>query len=132
MEEALIALILDDGGVTHLMGTSVWWGRAPQASTTYPRVVLRKVSGIPDYHLQGPSGLEMSRVQVDCYGATYTSAKASARAVRAVLSGYRGAVSGRRLQGGFIGAERDLPNEEDASGAQNLFAVSFDVTIWHD
>lgn len=82
MEEHLFAL-LSDG-----LDFPVAWG-ALGDGVALPRAVLSLTGGRQDYVL-GARGLTMSRVQVDCYGATFGSAATAARSVRGILDGYRG------------------------------------------
>lgn len=119
MEEALTTLL-----ATVASGRR-YWVRAPQGATL-PYAVLNLVSGVRDYHTQGPSGYVQSRVQCDCYGATYSAAKTTARTLRLAASGVR---SGD-IQGIFIESERDLP-AEDAGPVTNLFRISIDLIIHH-
>lgn len=128
MEEALRTLLLASAGLTALVGQRVHWVRSPQG-TASPRVVLYVISGLRDMHMQGPSGLIASRVQIDCIGASYGSAKAVARAVEARLSGYSGSASGVVFQGCFLIGERD--DFEDADTPDKLFRTSLDFNIWH-
>lgn len=132
MEEALVDLLLADAGVAAAAGNRVWWNRAPQGRVETPYVVLRRISGQRDYHMAAPSGLVESRVQFDSYGKDYAAAKTTARAVQAVVSGYRGTAGGTVFQGIFIDTERDLPDAETPGAVDRLHAVSFDATIWHD
>lgn len=119
MKEALTSLL------TTVAGGRRHWVRAPQG-TTAPYVVLNSISAPRDYHTRGASGYVQSRVQCDCYGATYSAAETTARAVRAATSGVR---SGD-IQGIFIESERDLP-AEDAGSVNNLFRISIDLIIHH-
>ena len=128
MEEALRALLLSGSDLTAQVGTRVHCVRSPQAAAL-PRVVLYRISGERDMHMQGPSGLVASRVQVDCIGASYGSAKAVARAVETVLSGYSGTFSGIWFQGVFLISERD--DYEDGDTPDKLFRTSLDFNIWH-
>lgn len=130
MEEALVALLMADAGVGAALGTRIWWARAPQGQPERPYCVLRLVSGPPDYHMGGPSGLVRSRIQFDAYGETYEQAKTASRALAAAISGYRGQAGAKTFQGAFIDGGRDLPDEDDAG--EHLFAVSFDIILWHD
>lgn len=130
MEEAFVGLLLADSGVASALATRVWWGRAPQSKAALPYCVVTRISGRRDNHMTGPSGLVESRIQINCYADTYTSAKTAARAVQAAVNGYRGTFAGKQFQGAFIDGERDLPNESEAGAAR--FAVSFDLRIWHD
>ena len=119
MEETITALLANvAGGRRH-------WVRAPQAAAR-PFIVLNRISGTRDYTMQGPSGYVQSRVQVDVYAETYTSAKATARQAIAALSGVR---TGSVL-GVFLDAERDLTSE-DAGTVKHLFRVSLDFNIHH-
>jgi hypothetical protein len=128
MEEALRTFLLAGTDLAALVGTRVHWVRSPQAAAS-PRIVLYRISGLRDMHMQGPSGLVASRVQVDCIGASYGSAKPLARAVEARLSGYSGTASGIRFEGCFLIGERD--DFEDTDTPDKLFRTSLDFNIWH-
>lgn len=128
MEEALRTFLLAYTGLTGLVGTRVHWVRSPQGSAS-PRVVLYRISGLRDMVMNGPTGLVASRVQVDCIGSSYGSAKTVARAVEARLSGYSGPASGIDLQGCFLIGERD--DFEDTDTPDKLFRTSLDFNIWH-
>lgn len=117
MEELLTALL---AGVA---GGKSYWVRAPQGVSP-PYVTLQRVTGIRDYHMQGESGLVMSRVQADCYGATYTSAKQTARALIAAVSGHAGGA----VQAILVDSERDLP-AADAGETVHLFRTSVDLIV---
>lgn len=128
MEEALRTFLLASAGLTALVGTRIHFVRSPQGSAS-PRIVLYVISGLRDMRMDGPTGLIASRVQVDCIGASYGSAKAVARAVEARLSGYTGTASGIVFQGCFLIGERD--DFEDADTPDKLFRTSLDFNIWH-
>jgi hypothetical protein len=128
MEEALRTFLLAGTDLAALVGTRVHWVRSPQAAAS-PRVVLYRIDGLRDMHMQGPSGLVASRVQVDCIGASYGSAKTVARAVEAILSGYSGSAGGIRFEGCFLIGERD--DFEDTDTPDKLFRTSLDFNIWH-
>lgn len=126
MEEQFVALLLDAAGVTTLVSDRIDWGQAPQSVAGYPYIVLQRIDGLRDYHMQGASGYVASRVQVDIYGEKYTSTKKAARAVIAALSGYRGGI----FQGVFLDGERDL-SAADAGEVTNLFRASLDFMVHH-
>jgi hypothetical protein len=128
MEEALRALLAGDAGIKGLVGSRVHWVRSLQASTS-PRIVLYRIGGIRHMSLRGPSGIIESRVQVDCIGTSYSSAKAVARAAELRLSGYSGTFSGIRFEGCFLIGERD--DFEDTDTPDKLFRTSLDFNIWH-
>lgn len=129
MEEALTAIVLEDPGVVSAVGQRVHWGVRPQGSAL-PAIVFNRITGIRDYHMQGASGFVESRIQGDCYGATYTAAKEAARALIALLSGYRGIQDDIEFKGAFIDSERDL-TEIDGAAPENHHRVSVDFFIKH-
>lgn len=128
MEEALRSYLLEIEEIVALVGTRVHWVRSPQGSAS-PRIVLYRISGLRDMTMQGPSGLVASRVQVDCIGASYGSAKTVARAVEACVSGWSGIRSDVAFDGCFLIGERD--DFEDADTPDKLFRTSLDFNIWH-
>jgi len=131
MEESLISLLLAHAPLSSLTGTRIHWLRAPQG-VEKPYVTLQVISGIPDVSHSGPNGLVAGRVQADCYGTSYNSAKAVARAVTGRLSGYKGMPTppGTTIfDGVFKDSERDGYDDEESP--DKLFRVSMDFIIWH-
>lgn len=128
MEESLVALLLATAGITSLVSTRIYWTLKPQG-TANPYIVLTRVSGVRDYAYQGPSRLIPSRVQVDCYGLTFASAKNIARAVEARLSGVKLTQGATIFEGGFLEGERDTFEAE--ATPDKLFRTSLDFIIWH-
>ena len=120
MEEQIVALLLASSGVTALCGNRINFGANAQGAA-YPRIVMWTIGDAEGHNLQGPDGHSVGRVQVDCYGATYASAKQLSRAVRAVLDGY----SGGGLQGVFLAGTRDT-REGGSNEAERPFRVSLD------
>jgi Protein of unknown function (DUF3168) len=133
MEEALISYLLADSGVQALARTApaaarLYWSHAPQ-SVSKPYATLLKIDGLRDTPMDGPSGLQQSRIQIDCYGLTFASAKGLARAIEAALSGLSVTTSGIVFQGCFLDTERD-GYERDAT-PDSLFRTSLDFNIFH-
>jgi hypothetical protein len=128
MEEALVAYMLAGTSLAALVGSRINWVRSPQGSAS-PRIVLYRISGLRDMSLKGPTGFVSSRVQCDCLGLTYSSAKATARALEARISGYSGTTGGIRFEGIFLTAERD--DFSDADTPDKLFRTSLDFNVWH-
>lgn len=120
MEAALTALLAP------VASGRRYWVRKPQNETARPYVIMQRISGLPNYHMKGASGYVFQRVQMDIYGDTFTSTKATADQVAELLSGY----AGGDIQGIFIDGERDLP-AADAGEVSNLFRISLDVIIHH-
>jgi hypothetical protein len=127
MEEALIAKLLATAGITAAVGQRVTWKRRGQGKPL-PAIVLHRIDGGRDYHHGGPSGLIESRVQVDCWGDTYLSAKNAARAVEAALSGARFDQDGIRFDAILIVDERDDTSDENG---KPLYRTSLDLMVHH-
>ena len=126
MEEQLTALLLNAASLTALVpANKIHWGRAPD-NTTPIYMTMQVVSGLNDYHMQGASGYVSTRIQFDVYASTYEASKNAARALKSVLSGYKG----EPFLGIFIDSERDLP-AADAGNVSVLFRTSIDFIIHH-
>jgi hypothetical protein len=128
MEEGIIARLLATSGVTALVSTRIFPGRRPQASAL-PSIVLTTISGAPLYSDDGEAGLASARIQIDCWGATYTSAKTVARAVKAALSAFVGDAGGITFQNILVDAERDF-SEGGADAAEYLHRTNLDLIVW--
>jgi hypothetical protein len=128
MEEALVGYLLAGTSLASLIGSRINWVRSAQGAAA-PRIVLYRISGVRDMRMDGPTGLVASRVQCDCIGTSYGSAKAVARALEARLSGYSGTTGGVEFQGAFLVNERD--DFFDTETPDKLFRTSIDFNIWH-
>ena len=92
METALRALLV--AGLPGMSAGRLNWGEHPRDETR-PYVTLHLISLREGRTMQGPDGLEQSRVQVDCYAPTFGQAREIGQAVKQLLNHYRG--------GGFRG-----------------------------
>ena len=126
MESALIAKLLATAGVTALVSTRINWSRRPQGAAL-PAIVLQRISGTPDVHHAGASGLVVSRVQVDCWGVSYGSAKAVARAVETAITAQTFTQGSIRFDVILIDSERDDSTDETTP----LFRTSLDLMVHH-
>lgn len=134
MEEALIAHLLAFGGLTDIVGQRITPALRPQGSAL-PALVVTKISDLPDYTMQGPSGLASSRIQIDAWASTYAGAKTAARQVEERLSGMDASIGDGGspekftiLRGGFMQNESD--SFERGQGGVDLYRVSQDYIIW--
>jgi hypothetical protein len=130
LEEAMIAKLLATTAVTDLVSTRVYPGSVPQASTM-PAIVVNRISGTPIYTDDGESGLQTARLELDCWGETYSSAKTVARAVIAALSGFVGTVDDVDVRNTLLDAERDF-REGGGNAAKYLFRTNLDFIIWFE
>lgn len=123
MEDALRSHLLAQNPLTALTSTRIDWGARPQGKAS-PCVVLHRVGGEREQSMEGPDGVIASRVQVDCWGVTYTDAKAVAVQVMAALNGYR---AGAILRV-FIDSERD---DQFLDPPDPLYRTRLDLRVWH-
>lgn len=129
MEEALLALLAADAGVAALLADRIAWGARPTGEQL-PCVVLFRITGVRDYHLQGRSGLVDSLVQVDCWAGTWLAAKSVARAIVDALD----TPDQPTIQKAFVEGERDSFEEGDGplpDGSSDFYRTSLDVRVWH-
>lgn len=128
MEEGIIAKLRATSGVTELVAQRISPGRRPQASAL-PAITLTTISGAPVYSDDGESGLFSASIEINCWGETYSSAKAVARAVKAALSAFAGEVSGVTFQNILLDAERDF-SESGSNASAYLYRTNLDLTCW--
>ena len=114
MEEELYARLAS-------LGHPVAFGGLGQG-TALPRIAVYNISGSEAVSLDGPIGVMRGRVQVDCYGQTYLAALTVARAVRGLLSGYRGGA----IRLATLEAFRGQPDE---AGGDVIQRVSLDFAV---
>lgn len=126
METSLRLLLTGAAAISALVGQRVFWGTIPQGATN-PLVALYLISRIPGYTMQGGDGLDESRVQIDIRDTDLARAWQVRDAIKALVSGYRGTVSGTYLSGIFIQSERQ---RFDRTDAESFHTLSLDVQIW--
>lgn len=128
-ETAIIQLLLADGSVSAIVGNNVWPGSKPQASG-FPAITVNWVEGNPIYTNDGDSGLANVRLELDCWGDTYTEAKDLAAVVKTLLSGFQGTNSGVVIENTLVESERDF-REGGSNADEYLFRTNLDLTVWH-
>ncbi len=125
IEEALRTYVIGVTAVSALIGSRFYPLRIPE-NPTYPAVTYQRISGPRIRSHTGPSNLAYPRFQLDCYGATYLSAKASATALRVALDGYKG------LMGTVaVGSVLLMDDRDDYDPATRIWRVSLDFIIGH-
>lgn len=129
MDQALVTYLRNTTAISALVGTNIEWGLRPQGSAL-PALGLTVVSRIPVDSDEGDSGLYQARVQIDCWAASMTGAKALANAVKALLSGKRHESAPSFLEGIWSENETDYASELDKGGTP-IMRVSVDFLINH-
>ena len=129
MEEALIAALLANAGLTAFVDDRIDWLKRPQASSL-PAITLQVASSPYSYTLNGRDTLTDRLVQIDIWGSTYASMKATARAVRLALDELNAVP-----MVAFIENERETHEGRDDpgnDGSTDFFRTSIDARIWSD
>jgi hypothetical protein len=110
IEHEIRARLLADATVSGLITSRMYPQRLPQ-KPTLPALVYSRISRSGEIATaDGPDGLPMLRLQIDCWDRTNDGAKELAAAVRAVLNGGRWPLDG--IQSVFQAGERDLSEDE--------------------
>jgi hypothetical protein len=85
LQTALIDRLLSDTAVAGLVARRGYWGVVPQG-TVKPYFRLLIISDPRTQHLKGYDGSRSTRVQADCYGATYAASVGLAKAIVAAMA----------------------------------------------
>lgn len=89
MQESFRAALRAASPVTEMCGNRIDLGGNPQGSAL-PRIVIWTIGDNEEHDLDGPCGHSIGRVQVDCYGKSYTEAVMVSCRARTALDGYSG------------------------------------------
>ncbi len=132
IEDAVFSILSTTSGVTALIGSGT-------AARIYP-LVIPQTAALPAMAYQcidspkehahdGPSHLARTRLQLSCVAASPSAARSLAAAIRQALDGYRGTVSGVRIDGILVDDARDQWLEPVSNEVRPF--VSVDAVIWH-
>jgi uncharacterized protein DUF3168 len=133
LDDATIAAAVDSGASASLR-YRVFAVRLPQGETR-ASIVYSRISGQGDHHMEGASGLNRTRVQIDCWAQTADAADLLARQVKERIDGYRGSILWGEdspaeaivVQGIFFDSER-----EDFDETANMHRSSKDYLVWYE
>lgn len=128
LEEALLSRLANYGGLSALVVARIYPMILPQ-KPTLPAVTYQRIDGERESGMTQEHGMAHPRMQVDCWAATYSAAKAVATQVRGALQRWSGTVAGVTVLDSFLESDRDL--YEPGTGGQDIFRVSLDFLIWH-
>lgn len=122
MQGALRARIT---GANTSAGTRVYWVDRPQAAAL-PAVTLQIITDLRPQHLKGFNELRDTRVQIDCWAATYAAVTALKEAVLAAVVPLNTS-NGIRFDRAIIDGERDLGERVET---QFIHRASVDLMVW--
>lgn len=130
LEEAIVTRLLADATVSAAVGTRVTPVARAQASAL-PAITYTTISAVPSYSDDGEDGIREDRMQIDCWGASYSTAKQLARAVVDSLSAFGGTVGSLRIRYITLDIEHDL-QEGGGNAAEYLYRTSLDFLMIYD
>lgn len=127
METSFIAYLLAQAGITALVDTRIYWHQRPQSSHL-PSITLQIISGVPVNSDDGADPLKETRVQIDCWGTTFSAALNAAAAVETVLSGLSFTHGSTEFQAVYMDSQ-DSGVETSATGSA-IHRVRTDYILW--
>lgn len=126
LQAGIRSRLLANPTVAAAVGTRITWVERPQASGL-PAIVLQTISDPRPAHLKDYDAARMTRVQMDVFASSYSSALAITRAAIAALK-EPAVVAGKAFGGSFVDSQRDLA--EDVGGTL-IHRQSVDLLVWH-
>lgn len=126
IEQAILDELIGTSGVTDLVGTRIYYVKAPQNVTT-PYVVFTKVSAPREHDHDGSAGLVGARFQFSVFAKTYYETKQIAVQIQTVLQAYSGTMGEVVVNGAFYQNEVDFWEEDT-----KLYHVACDYLIWYN
>lgn len=130
IQPGLIDYMLADASIAAIVGSRIYPIKMPQGVTA-ASVVMNRISGLGDHHMQGPSGLSRPRMQIDSYAPTFQAAVTLANAVKERIDGAAGTFGTGsdivEVQGIFFDTEEDRYDD-----SADLFRVRQDYFIFYD
>lgn len=126
IEEALVAALKADAGVTAAVGARIFPVGGRQGAEM-PYATFQRVSTAGAAHMDGPSNLEWPRLQIDVWASTALAAMQAAEAINLALDGQ--ALSGAGLD--FYATRQDQRGPAVDEETRN-FGVSIDFYLWHE
>ena len=129
IEEALVALLEADAGVSALVGNRIYPIVIPDGASL-PAIAYQRISGPRAETMDGPSGLAWPRFQITSVAETVSEAIALANAVRHALDGYSGTVLGVVIDSILILNESTAFNTSVADEGESWLVMQ-DFRVWH-
>lgn len=128
--EDLRTLVLNSTAVTCIVSGRVHYNHIPEYSAK-PHVWFRVSSDTEERTLDGAGGLHEAICDLECVGATETSAQSLGDAVKTQIDGYKGAAGNATCQGAFLRDKDDdyipFANRSD----EGAHVVAFTLTCWY-
>lgn len=127
MDKDLRARLQQDSGLTTKVGNRIDWNKRPKGGET--AITLTVVSAPPNYTYKGRDRLQMTRVQMDCWGPNPGDAKEIAKLLPPIME-QRASIGETRFAMSFVTLDLDGDQEEAAAG-KILFRHIIEFAVWH-
>lgn len=121
MQQALKARLIADAEV----GSAIHWNAVPQA-TPLPYIRLQTISEGSERTMEGYQPTQRTRVQVDCFAASWGQARENANKIKTLMAG-PDTVSGVRF--GKCGATGPEDLGEDVPGGKFIHRARLDLLV---
>ncbi|WP_288413847.1 DUF3168 domain-containing protein [uncultured Novosphingobium sp.] len=125
-QAAMIQRLLADGAVQAIVGSKANWVVTGQ-SVAPPYLRLQDIGGLLSQHLKGYDGMQVARVQADCFGVTHRQSNQLAVAVITAIAAPTQVEGVKFGRGRADGRPRDLG--EDVPGKGFIHRASVDLLV---
>lgn len=116
-----------DAAVSAVVGAKIYWVKVPQTAVL-PYVRLQTISDPRPAHLKGVNGARVTRVQADCFAATYGVARQLAEKIITAMA-VPDQVGGVHF--GYAKPEGPRDLGEDVEGKGFVHRASLDLLVEH-
>lgn len=130
IKKALYDFLIADNDVSNAVGDRIYPDVAP-AGAGYPRITYQRISGQPEHHMTGPSGLIRQRFQIDCWGENGPSVETVSEAVRLALDTFRGDMGDVAVKSVSLESQADLYVSPTDGSQVSIRRTRMDFEIWH-
>jgi hypothetical protein len=128
IEQALLTELGNAAALVALVGTRIYYVRAPQ-DVTKPYIILTKISSVRNHAHDGSSHLAVSRFQLSIFATTYKETKDIAAQVQAALQAKSGNIGDSPyVETGSILYEDETDMFESDTG---LYHCAVDYMVTH-
>jgi len=131
IEEAVRKIMVDDAGIGALAANRIYPHILPQ-DATLPAITWQRISGAHLEDMGGEDLLARPRIQVNCWGASYSDASDLRDAVRTALVDYTGTVLGVVIRIISLEDDGDLFEPAVSSKEKRRFGRRMDFMVWHE
>ena len=131
VQEAVQKIMVDHAGIGAIAANRIYPQILPP-TVTLPALTWQRISGVHLEDLNGADSLAHPRIQINCWGASYSDAADLRDAVRAALVDYTGTVLGVVIQMISLEDDGDLFEPSVSSKEKRRFGRRLDFIVWHE